>query len=233
MNAHYYTKTVSKVNVMDDNEEYPVDGVQLLNAIANKDKDLEAAKQAFTLFTSYFLDKIKLPVEKIVFNNGYSEEVAVNALQCTFNKVWLYPTFDKRKSRCKNTDKGIPIWLIKIATSQMYEFTKKGECANIRTEEDLSVIEDPESFIKAFNVANLEPEKKIHYLQALTKRISILDEKHRIIYLTYKAYYVNNKKLPRSVLAKLRKRLGLTQTTVRVYKREACELMNDYTIMES
>lgn len=218
---------------MNKNEEYPIDGVQLLNTIANKDKDSELAKQALALFTSYFLDKIKLAVEKIVFNNGYDEKVAVNALQCTFNKVWLYPTFDKRKSRCKDTEKAITIWLIKIATSQMYEFTKSGECAQIRTEEDLSVIEDPDGFIKAFKVADLEPEMKMQCLQILSNRISKLDEKHRIIYLTYKAYYVSKKKLPRSVLTKLRKRLGLTQTTVRVYKREACELVNDYTIMES
>lgn len=218
---------------MNKNEVYPIDGVQLLNTIANKDKELESAKQALALFTSYFLDKIKLAVEKIVFNNGYGERVAVNALQCTFNKVWLYPTFDKRKSRCKDTEKAITIWLIKIATSQMYEFTKSGECAQIRTEEDLSVIEDPDGFIKAFKVAALEPEMKMQCLQMLSNKISKLDEKHRIIYLTYKAYYVSKKKLPRSVLTKLRKRLGLTQTTVRVYKRKACELVNDYTIMES
>lgn len=117
--------------------------------------------------------------------------------------------------------------------SQIYEFTKSGECAQIRTEEDLSVIEDPDGFIKAFKVAALEPEMKMQCLQMLSNKISKLDEKHRIIYLTYKAYYVSKKKLPRSVLTKLRKRLGLTQTTVRVYKREACELVNDYTIMES
>lgn len=217
---------------MDKNEEYPVDGVQLLKVIANKDKDPESAKRALALFASYFEDRIKLEVEKIVFNHGFNEQVAVNAIQCAFNKVWLYPTFDIRKSHCKNPEKAITIWLIRIATSQMYEFTKSGECANIRTEDDLSVIEDAEGFINSFDVADLEPEMKMQCLQFLSNRISKLDEKHRIIYLTYKAYYVSKKKLPRSVLAKLRKRLGLTQTTVRVYKREACELVNDYTIME-
>ena len=64
-------------------------------------------------------------------------------------------------------------------------------------------------------------------------KISILDEKQRIIYLTYKAYQKSGKKLPRTVLANLRKRLGLRQTTVRVYKKAACEALNDLELLKA
>ena len=60
----------------------------------------------------------------------------------------------------------------------------------------------------------------------------MLDEKHRIIYLTYKAYQTRGKKLPRTLLDKLRKRLGVTQTTIRVYKKEACELLKDFELLK-
>ena len=50
--------------------------------------------------------------------------------------------------------------------------------------------------------------------------------------MTYKAYYTRGKKLPRSVLGKLRNRLDLTQVTVRVYKIEACIALNDYELLE-
>ena len=68
---------------------------------------------------------------------------------------------------------------------------------------------------------------------ALEKKISILDEKHRIIYLTYKAYQTSGKKLPRKLLEILRKRLGVTQTTIRVYKREAFETLNDLNLLKA
>lgn len=62
---------------------------------------------------------------------------------------------------------------------------------------------------------------------AFNKKLSLLDDKHRIIYLTYKAYELSGKKLPRRLLSKLRKRLGISQTTIRVYKREAYMMLND------
>ena len=70
------------------------------------------------------------------------------------------------------------------------------------------------------------------YVEALEKKLSVLDEKHRIIYLTYKAYQKSGKKLPRKLLEKLRKRLNLSQITVRVYKKQACEAINDFKLLE-
>lgn len=209
----------------------PINGVDLLKAIANKANDIGSAKAAFTVFVSYFEDKIKCPVEINARKVGYNENVAFEAVQCAFNKVWLYPTFDMKKSNCKDEEKAIIIWLINIAVSQMHQFSKHGECAQLKEEEDLSVIEDSSSFID-YHVSDLPPEQKILYVTELDKKLSILDEKHRIIYLTYKAYQVRGKKLPRTLLEKLRKRLGVTQVTIRVYKKEACEALNDLDLME-
>ncbi len=217
---------------MDRMEGYSVDGVGLLRIIANKDDDLQAAKDAFNLFVSYFESKIKTAVEINANKYGYDENVAFEAIICTFNKVWLYTTFDMKKSRCKDEEKAIIIWLINIAVSQMHQYTKKGECAQIKEEEDLSVIEDSYTFIDAYKIADLDPEQKMELVLVLDQKISILDEKHRIIYLTYKAYQTRGKKLPRNLLEKLRKRLGVTQITIRVYKKEACEALHDYELMQ-
>lgn len=165
----------------------PIDGEKLLLDIANKDKDREAAEKALYLFISYFESKIKLFVEIHASKYGYDENVAFEAIQCTFNKVWLYPTFDKRKSHCRNVERAIILWLQSIASSQMHQFTKEGECAQITPEEDLSVIEDSVAFVD-FHVSDLEPEKKLMYVMALDKSISKLEEKHRIVYLTYKVH---------------------------------------------
>ena len=209
-----------------------IDGVKLLQDIANKGNDQETAEKAFCLFCGYFEDKIKLRVEILASKYGYNENVAFEAIQCAFNKVWLYPTFSMSKSKCKNEENAIIIWLIKIAYSQMCQYLKAGICAKVTQDEDLSVIENAEDFI-SYYIADLPLERKLELIKMLNDKMSKLDEKHRVIYLTYKAYQTNGKKLPRKLLGKLRKRLGVTQATIRVYKKEACELLNDSKLLKA
>lgn len=218
---------------MDRKDSQKVDGVKLIRIIANRNIDEEAARKAFYLFVSYFEIKIKKRVEILALKYGYNENVAFEAIRCAFNKVWLYPTFDMGKSSCTNEENAIIIWLVKIAFSQMCQFTRTGECARISEEEDLSVIENTEDFVDSFQVAGLDPLEKMQLIEIMEKKLSLLDEKHRIIYLTYKAYQKSGKKLPRKLLEKLRKRLGLSQNAIRVYKKQACEAINDLKLLEA
>lgn len=218
---------------MDRKDSQKVDGVKLIRIIANRNIDEEAARKAFYLFVSYFEIKIKKRVEILALKYGYNENVAFEAIRCTFNKVWLYPTFDMGKSSCTNEENAIIIWLVKIAFSQMCQFTRTGECARISEEEDLSVIENTEDFVDSFQVAGLDPLEKMQLIEIMEKKLSLLDEKHRIIYLTYKAYQRSGKKLPRKLLEMLRKRLGLSQSAIRVYKKQACEAINDLKLLEA
>lgn len=218
---------------MDRKDSQKVDGVKLIRIIANRNIDEEAAKKAFYLFVSYFEIKIKKRVEILALKYGYNENVVFEAIRCAFNKVWLYPTFDMGKSSCTNEENAIIIWLVKIAFSQMCQFTRTGECARISEEEDLSVIENTEDFVDSFQVAGLDPLEKMQLIEIMEKKLSLLDEKHRIIYLTYKAYQRSGKKLPRKLLEMLRKRLGLSQSAIRVYKKQACEAINDLKLLEA
>lgn len=218
---------------MDRKDSQKVDGVKLIRIIANRNIDEEAARKAFYLFVSYFEIKIKKRVEILALKYGYNENVAFEAIRCAFNKVWLYPTFNMGKSSCTNEENAIIIWLVKIAFSQMCQFTRTGECARISEEEDLSVIENTEDFVDSFQVSGLNPLEKMQLIEIMEKKLSLLDEKHRIIYLTYKAYQRSGKKLPRKLLEKLRKRLGLSQSAIRVYKKQACEAINDSKLLEA
>lgn len=218
---------------MDRKDSQKVDGVKLIRIIANRNIDEEAARKAFYLFVSYFEIKIKKRVEILALKYGYNENVAFEAIRCAFNKVWLYPTFDMGKSSCTNEENAIIIWLVKIAFSQMCQFTRTGECARISEEEDLSVIDNTEDFVDSFQVAGLDPLEKMQLIEIMEKKLSLLDEKHRIIYLTYKAYQRSGKKLPRKLLEMLRKRLGLSQSAIRVYKKQACEAINDLKLLEA
>lgn len=55
-----------------------------------------------------------------------------------------------------------------------------------------------------------------------------LSNKHKIIFLTYKAYEESGKNIPRSVSKKLQNQLDLTQSSIRVYKKEANEHFLNY-----
>lgn len=190
---------------MNKKDEYSLDGVQLLKIIACKKEDEKAAAKAFRLFVEVFESKINKQVDIIANKNGYDEKVAFEAIQCAFNKVWLYPTFDMSKSHYKDEEKAIVVWLIRIAVSQMYQFAMHGVCAQIESDEDLSVIENAEDFVDSFHVSDLIPEQKIQYVCSMEKKISVLDEKHRIIYLTYKAYQTSGKKTSKKVVGEIAK----------------------------
>lgn len=217
---------------MDPKLDNCLNSLHLIREIANKNNDLETAKGAFVLFVGLYEDKVKKYAEIQAGKLGYDDNVAFEAAQCTFNKVWLYPTFDMKKAHFKDGNKAVEAWLFAIVLSQMHQFSKMGVCAQITEDEDLSVIETAKDFVD-FHNTDLPFEHKLELIKYLDTKLSVLDEKHRIIYLTYKAYHTRGKKLPRTLLSKLRTRLGLTQVTIRVYKREACIAINDKELMES
>ena len=203
-----------------------IDGIALLKLIGDKN-DRERAKDSLALFTAYFEEKIRAYAEVQASHLGLTETEAFQAIQCAFVKVWKYPySFDMEKSRSKDEETAIIIWLKRIVASQLFEYAKNGYCADQTEEEDLSVIENAQSFVE-YHMPGMSSDKKIGLVQAFDKRLSVLDEKHKIVYLTYKAYEQAGKKLPRRLLEKLRKRLGLTQATVRVYKMEAYRALGD------
>lgn len=201
--------------------ETKIDGVALLRSISQRQQDPEGAKNSFALFASYFEPKVMKYAEIQAHKMGLSDDDAFEAVQCAFAKVWSYPSFNKEKSHCKKEENGIIVWLKKIIASQLFEYSKKGVCYQQNEEEDLSVIEDSVSFVD-YCCVDGTTEEKIEYVQQLESVISKLGEKHKIVFLTYRAYESNGKKLPRKLLNKLRVRLGnISQTTIRVYKSEA------------
>lgn len=211
---------------MTQKSEEQIDGIALLKAIGDKNNK-EKAEESLVLFTTYFENKIRLYAEIQALKLKLTEVDVLQAMQCTFVKVWKYPnSFDMNKSRCKDEETAIIIWLKRIVASQLFDYAKNGYCVDQKEEEDLSVIENAQDFVEYYT-PDMDSDKKMELVLAFNKKLSLLDDKHRIIYLTYKAYELSGKKLPRRLLSKLRKRLGISQTTIRVYKREAYMMLND------
>lgn len=201
-------------------------GDELILMIANKEHDHSTAERAFDKFCARYDQRLIKHAEIQCKNLGYSSDLAFKAVECAFRRVWLYPTFDKRKSRSKDIDNGIILWLNKILYTQVLKFKNNGECADVNKEEDLSVINNAEEFYEKESQYNyLTEEEKKRKIKLLDQIMKTLDMKHRIIFLTYAAYHEEGKYLPSSLIKKLRTQLNLSSSTIRVYKKESLDVI--------
>jgi len=202
-------------------------GDVLIGIMADKARSVEEVEAAFQTFCAKYELRLNRLVEVQCAKLGYSAEIAFKAVECAFARVKRYPTFDKMKTKIKNVDNAIIVWLNRIAFTQVLKFKNTNECAEVSADEDLSVVNDASGFYEIVSqrqyMSDEEKEKKIQWLNA---QLAGLEEKHRIVLLTYLAYESQGKKLPRSLTLKLRTQLNLEQSSIRVYKKEALEALN-------
>lgn len=94
----------------------------------------------------------------------------------------------------------------------------------------MSLIDNVDGLIKVYAPEELEKQKELkENLSFLERVLQGLSLKHRIIYFTYLAYKPDkDKNIPRSVSNKLQEQLELTQASIRVYRKEATDLVNNY-----
>lgn len=202
-------------------------GDELINIMADKTRNEMEKDAAFQTFCAKYELRLNRLVEIQCVKLGYSAEIAFKAVECTFARVRRYPTFDKMKTKIKNIDNAIVVWLNRIAYTQVLKFKNGKECAEVYADEDLAVINDTTGFYEVVSqrqyMSDEEKEKKIQWLNA---KLAGMEEKHRIVLLTYLAYESQGKKLPRALMLKLRTQLNLEQSSIRVYKKEALEALN-------
>jgi len=199
-------------------------GDMLIKIMADKTLDPSKADEAFDLFCAKYEARLLPLVEGLCAKLGYSADIAFKAVECAFARVRKYPTFDKLKSKSKNIDNAIVLWVNKIAYTQVLKFKNNGECANVSHEEDLAVITNASEFYEIASKYNyISEEEKAEKIARIESKMSELDAKHRVVLLTYLAYESQYKTLPRSLLLKLRTLLNLSQSSIRVYKKEALD----------
>lgn len=206
-------------------------GSELLEYISFKDEFANEAELAFYVFRDRYQRDILQKSEIQCSKFGYNEAIAFLAATCTFDKVWKNAhTFSLKKANAKNVDKAILLWMYKILYTQILLFKDRDTCAQPTKEEDLSLIENLDELINVYAPENLEKKKELKdNLSFLESILQGLSQKHRIIYFTYLAYKPElDKNIPRSVSNKLQEQLDLTQASIRVYRKEATDLVNNY-----
>lgn len=203
----------------------------LLEYIQWKDESdyAEIAKEAFRVFTFRFQLDLQKKLIPICTNWGYDEQVASELAYHTFERVWKYSKFDISKAKQKDFDKAVSFYLYGIAGKLLADYKKNQEIENPFTGDEEIIREFP-------NIDNMGMGKERKAIlkerfEHIQKALNRLTPKHKIIYLTYKQYESEIKdgyKLPRKLLKELRTELDLTQNSIRVYKKEAFDVVEKY-----
>lgn len=203
--------------------------IELLDYISFKDGFPSEAQDAFIQFCYRFEKDIKRKSEIYCNKYGYSEVVALEIAHCTFARVWKYPTFKKEKSKSKDLDKGILLWMYPIVFNQIIKYGKENSCAEPTEEEDLSLITSSEELLERIETPDAEAKRVVSAkLKTIERALTQLSEKHRVIYFTYRAYKREGKNIPRTITKLLREKLSLTQKSVNTYYGDAERHVTNY-----
>jgi DNA-directed RNA polymerase specialized sigma24 family protein len=202
---------------------------ELIDYISFKEEFPNEAEKAFVIFCNRFQNDVIKTAEIYSNKYGHSEVTALDIANCTFAKVWKYHSFDKNKSKIKDVDKAIKIWLHAIVFNELMKYGVQDTCTE-PDENDLSIVESIDELIVLTVGDDSEKKKDLKIKLEIIERAMLgLSEKHKIVFLTYKAYENNGKKnLPRIVGKKLRENLNLVQSSIQVYKKEATDHISNY-----
>ncbi|SIT12096.1 hypothetical protein SAMN05421766_11156 [Zobellia uliginosa] len=202
--------------------------LDLLEYIGWKDEYPEEAKAAFSVFCLRYDQAILKNAEINCRKWNLSSTVALDIVNCTFARVWKYPSYNHEKSKTKNIDNGIKRWLNRISFTQLANYTDKGTCHEPDKETDLSLIYTLDDFVENSTVDSLKRKELKEQLSVLEEVLNGLGEKHKIIYLTYKLYTHEGNNIPRPVSKKLQDELGLVPGSIRKYKEQANKQVDNF-----
>lgn len=181
---------------------------------------LELAEAAFCALTFRFrkdlIDKCVILCRKWKL----TEDDAIELANRVFDKLWKYPRYKKEK--CKHKDSSICFlrYLYKIANREIIGLANPEETIYDGTEKIVISLVDENK--------NYHPEQ-LKELQEYEKKLdaifSKLTRKHKVIYLTYKLHSHDGHNLSGQLLKQLRDHLKISQSSIRVYKKQAYELV--------
>jgi hypothetical protein len=207
--------------------------LDLLIYIGWKEEFPKEAETAFNVFCLRYDQAVLKAAEINCRKWELTETVALDIVNCTFTRVWKYPTYDHEKSNTKNIDNGIKRWLSKIVFTQLVNYNNNGTCHEPDEETDLSLIHDLDELVEKSTHDKITRTELMKQLSVLDGVINSLSEKHRIIYLTYKLYTHAGNNIPRLVSKKLQEELGLVPGSIRKYKEQANKQVENFLIQNN
>ena len=196
----------------------------------DKPGDKETAEDAFRAFCFRLGPKLQKACRVICRNRGYDNSIADEIAEKTFGRFLKYPRYDHKKCKCGDTDKCVLLYLFKIAKRALSDYVsaqKKPPNPFTGDEEIVTEFWD----IEAMDIPSERKAILLKEYEIIKAALERLSPKHKIIYLTYKEYETELKagfNLPRTLLKRLQDELGIAQASIRVYKKEANDKIEEY-----
>ena len=193
----------------------------------------DLAKKAAAVFFDRFRIKVSNKCEILCARWNQPLQTAEMLLEETFGKFFEGNKFDISKASTSDYDKAIELYLYRTAFNSLIDHYRRsiskyasrytGEEQIIRDFHELSIVS-----------GKVETTKKLQdKLWLLERALEHFDWKHRLIYLSYmNAGVAEEEYPPRHLTKQIREVTGLTQRSVRVYKKAVTDqvkiIMNIY-----
>lgn len=201
-------------------DENTVDLVDYINSI-NDPSYKELGEAAFLTLTFRYREDLIKKCVVLARKWKRNDDDAIELANRIFARFLKYPRYRHGECKSGDVDKCFKRYLYRIADREVIGLFNPKTSPYDGTETIITSLIDPQK--------DYEPEKRkalIEYEKRLDEIFSKLTPKHKIIYLTYLYHDKEGHNLPGSLLAELREVLGgLSQTTLRIYKKEAIELV--------
>lgn len=201
------------------------DLVELIKWRDSSDPETDSvAQKAAAIFFDRFKIKVSNKCEILCERWNQPLTTAEMLLEETFGKFFEGNKFDISKATTKDYDKAIELYLYRTAFNSLIDHYRRsvskyasrytGEEVVVRDFHDLSVVS-----------GKVETTKKIQEkLWLLERALEPFDWKHKLIYLTYmNAGVAEEEYPPRHLTKRIREVTGLTQKSVRVYKKKVTD----------
>lgn len=191
-------------------------------------KETSSSESAFYAFVFRFEPELTKKTEVICGNWGFNTDETTEVVQKVFEKFWKYPNFKIEKIKQQNIDKAVLFYLYGIARNELTDYY------SIKNGLKISPYDGSEQIIYDLPSIEYQEDYEIEYqssnvrFRAIKSALETLSEKHKVIYLTYITHERSGKKLPRPLLNKMREELGINQATIRSYKKDVFDKVEEY-----
>ncbi len=198
---------------------------------ANQPEYKQEAEDAFRAFCFRFTPELQKTCRIICSNKGYDNELGDEIAERALIRFLKYPKYDHAKCKCGDIDQCVLLYLFKFAKNLLYDHITASSRGSNPFDGDEKIVIEFYLDIEAMDIPDERKSQLLEEFEIIKKALDRLTPKHKIIYLTYKEYDAELKmgfSFPRSFLKKLQDHLGLSQASIRVYKKEALDKIDEY-----
>jgi len=184
-------------------------------------EDSQWAEDAFHNIVFRYREQLLKDTTVMCRKNQLTETDAEEIANRVFERVWKYPSFKASECNAKDLDRCFRFYLNKIARRVFADHVTPDESPFTGNEKIVTSLVDPNADHTPERLAVLkEKEAQLDLI------FSKLSTKHKVIYLTYMLHEHEGRYLPRRLSNELKDYLNLSQSSIRVYKKQAFETVN-------